>query len=74
MFPYNMETKRILKYKFIHRIIPTNKRLYAIKIKDSNKCNRCSDIDTIKHSFYDHESSIDFGGHFKKGGILFLVI
>ena len=45
---------RSFHYKFLLRIIPTNKYLYKCKIKVTNLCDFCNmDIETIEHLFWD---------------------
>ena len=40
--------------RILHRIISTNKFLYVINVKDSNKCSFCNaHIETILHLFYE---------------------
>ena len=41
-----------LLWKILHRIYPTNDILVKMKIKDSSKCDRCNDIDSLEHLFY----------------------
>ena len=41
-----------LLWKILHRIYPTNEILVKMKIKDSSKCDRCNDIDSLEHLFY----------------------
>ncbi len=47
------ETKiETLQYKILHRIISCNKWLFNIKIKTSDVCDYCKDIDVIPHFFF----------------------
>ncbi len=39
------------QYRLIHRVIPCNKWLCDIKVKDSNICNYCNRIDNLLHFF-----------------------
>ena len=40
--------------RLLHRILPTKRNLYFMRIKDNPLCNFCrSDIDTYTHAFYD---------------------
>ncbi len=39
------------QYKVLHRVIPCNKLLYNIKIKDSEICEYCNEVDDIVHFF-----------------------
>ena len=43
---------RCIVYKFLHEILPTNKRLKQMRIKNDSKCNYCSDEDSLMHKFY----------------------
>jgi hypothetical protein len=38
-----------LQYRILHRILPCNKWLSDIKIKDSPPCDYCNETDTIQH-------------------------
>ncbi len=40
------------QYKILHRIIPCNKWLFNIKIKTSEVCDYCNEIDDISHFFF----------------------
>ena len=45
---------RAFQFKFLHRILPTNHLLFIWKIKDSNACSFCHQVDeTLKHLFYE---------------------
>jgi hypothetical protein len=37
------------QYRILHRILPCNNWLKQIKIKDTNICNDCNQIDNIQH-------------------------
>ena len=39
------------QYRLIHRIIPCNKWLHNIKIKNSPECNYCNNTDNLPHFF-----------------------
>ena len=42
------------QYKFLMRILPTNKRLFKYKIKETNLCDFCqSNIETTDHLFWE---------------------
>ena len=54
-------TLRAFQYKFLKRIIPTNTFLFKCKIANSNLCDFCSsDIETVKHLFWDCQLSQHF--------------
>ena len=45
---------RAFQFKFLHRILPTNHLLFIWKIKDSNACTFCGQVDEkLKHLFYE---------------------
>jgi len=47
---------RYFQYKILHRIIPTNKYLTLIKIKDNDSCSFCeAHIETLLHLFVECE-------------------
>jgi hypothetical protein len=46
------ERLRLLQWKILHNIYPTNILLNKMKIKDSNKCNYCDNTDFIEHFFW----------------------
>ena len=55
IIPYNAtkESKlRLLQYKILHRIFPTNSLLSKMKIKESNTCEYCEKVDDIEHYFF----------------------
>jgi hypothetical protein len=41
------------QYKIIHRILAVGSNLKKWKIKDSDKCSDCNNIDTIEHFIYE---------------------
>ena len=51
----SIDTKlRNFQFKFLHRIIPTNKSLFKYKLVNSNICDICNmNIDSIKHLFWE---------------------
>ncbi|KAH3690049.1 hypothetical protein DPMN_191796 [Dreissena polymorpha] len=55
-------TLRNFQYKYIHRIIATNKYLFKCKLSNSNLCDFCSEnIKTIEHLFGSANTSSLFG-------------
>lgn len=46
------ERLRILQWKILHNIFPTNILLHKMKIKQSNKCSFCNEIDYLEHFFW----------------------
>ena len=51
-FKYINIKDRDILYKFIHEILPNNKRLYQMRIKNSPNCDHCQVDDTNMHRFY----------------------
>ena len=43
---------RLLHFKIIHHIYPTNIILEKMKIKESSKCDNCPEIETLDHLFF----------------------
>ena len=40
------------KFKFLHRIIPTNTYLYKVNIKDNGRCSFCkNELESLEHLF-----------------------
>ena len=53
-FEYTKETKlQIMQWKIIHQIFPSNILLKKMKIKDSENCDFCGEIDTPLHFFFE---------------------
>ena len=48
----NMNDRPII-YKYVHEVIPTNKRLYQIRCRNNPICDSCDQEDSIKHKFYE---------------------
>lgn len=47
------ETKvQSLQYKIVNRILPCNSYLRQLRIKDSESCDECNDVDTIAHFLF----------------------
>ena len=42
-----------VQYKLLHNIYPTTSHLYKWKIKTSENCAHCNEIDNLKHTTYD---------------------
>lgn len=40
------------QFKLIHRVLPCNKYLCNIRIKESDTCTYCEDVDTLHHFFW----------------------
>ena len=55
MLNATIDTKiRSFQYKYIMRIIPTNKHLFKMKLSCSNLCDFCCmHIESIEHLFWD---------------------
>ena len=44
---------KVLQFRILHRIIPTNHSLFKMNIKPSNKCDYCFiHVDTLEHAFW----------------------
>lgn len=53
--PYHTsrDTKlQAFQYKLIHRIIPCNRYLHKIRIKETDTCTYCDESDTLQHFFW----------------------
>ena len=51
---------RLLHFKFIHNIYPTNIMLQKMGLVDSNKCMWCPDTDYIEHAFFSCRKLVHF--------------
>ena len=54
-FRYIHVNDRLIIFKYIHGVIPTNKKLHQIKSRNDPICDSCDKEDTIKHKFYECE-------------------
>ena len=43
---------RLLHFKILHNIYPTNILLNKMKIKDTDKCEKCGERDVVEHTFF----------------------
>ena len=46
------ERLRLLHWKILHNIYPTNILLHKMKLRDTNLCSYCKETDYIEHFFY----------------------
>jgi hypothetical protein len=46
------ERLRLLQWKILHNIYPTNILLSKMKIRDHNRCSFCGEVDYIEHFFF----------------------
>ena len=52
-FYSTQETKlRLLHFKIVHNIYPCNVLLHKMKIKPTNACDHCGEVDYIDHMFF----------------------
>ena len=51
---------RLLHWKILHNIYPTNILLCKMKVKENSKCSYCNDVDFIEHFFFDCPIVYDF--------------
>ena len=56
---------RNLQYKMLHNIYPTMDHLFKWKIKETNMCSTCHEVETLKHAVYECQVAKDA---FKKVG------
>ena len=62
------------QYKLLHRIIPTNKFLFLINLKETKYCTFCkTEEETIEHLFYDCNKTYTFWQQFSNCVRLFFV-
>lgn len=48
----SQETKlQSFAYKLVYRLTPCNRHLHTLKIKTSDQCSFCTDVDSISHFF-----------------------
>ena len=56
---------RVLQWKILHNIYPTNILLYKMKVRDDRMCSYCNDaVDCIEHFFFDCNDAVDCIEHF----------
>ena len=66
-FVCTRETKlQSFQYKIIHRTIACNRWLFNIKVKESDKCNFCYEVDDIQHFLLYCDRVVDFWQSFFK--------
>ena len=57
---------RWFQYEIIHRILPTNSRLFIYGIKDAEGCERCPESkETLQHMFAQCPRAVQFWRQFK---------
>ena len=57
-------TLQYFQYKVTHGYFPTNAHLNKIKIKDTNLCELCAEVDTLDHFFIEYQETIGLWQHF----------
>jgi hypothetical protein len=50
---------RALRYRFLHGDIFCKERMFRFKISETPECDRCGEIETIKHQFYECHTALD---------------
>ena len=50
----------ILQYKITHRIVACNSFLHQTKIRNNDICNFCNQVDSVRHFFFDCETTRQF--------------
>ena len=51
---------RLLHFKIVHHLYPTNILLQKMKIRNNNKCDKCQEIETLPHLFFNCTSLTAF--------------
>ena len=57
-------TLQYFQYKVTHGYFPTNAHLNKIKIKDTNLCELCAEVDTLNHFFIECQETTGLWQHF----------
>ena len=57
---------RLLHFKFMHNIYPTNILLQKMGVTETNRCLHCGEIDFIEHAFYSCHQLSQFWGKVKQ--------
>jgi hypothetical protein len=50
---------RALQYRLLHGDIFCKERMYRFKMSESPECERCGEVETIKHQFYECDSAFN---------------
>jgi hypothetical protein len=50
---------RALRYRLLHGDIFCKERMYRFKMSESPECERCGEVETIKHQFYECDSAFN---------------
>ena len=53
----------VFQFKIVTRILPTNQYLTRYRVKDSELCSRCLEIDTVEHSIWSCGTIAPFISH-----------
>ena len=54
---------RQFSFKLLHRILVTKKELKYFKITNDEKCVMCSNQDSIDHTFFECQATLEFYDH-----------
>ena len=58
---------RWLQYRILHRVLPTNNRLFLYGIRDSRECDKCpGQVDSISHIFWFCPVVMNFWTNFQR--------
>jgi hypothetical protein len=50
---------RAMRYRLLHGDIFCKERMYRFKMSESPECERCGEVETIKHQFYECDSAFN---------------
>lgn len=63
MLSTNESKLRVLHFKIVHHIYPTNIILKKMKIKENELCDNCPEVETLEHLFFNCIKLRTFWGH-----------
>ena len=57
---------RVLHFKIVHHLYPTNILLQKMRVKERQNCDHCNEIETLEHLFYNCPGLSDYWSYISK--------